>query len=63
MIRRARRLGRESGCDARMHALEDPEIDLELAARERKVQGLGRGQCDSPRVHRVRVHPHAAIEE
>jgi hypothetical protein len=53
MIRRARRSGRESGCDTRMHAPEDPEIDLELASRERKVQGLGRRQCDRALVHRL----------
>jgi hypothetical protein len=54
MIRRGRRSGGESGCDARMHAPEDPEIDLELASRERKVQGLGRHQCDRALVHRLR---------
>jgi hypothetical protein len=53
MIRRTPRSGRESGRNARMHALEDPEIDLELAARERKVQGLGRRQCNRALVHRV----------
>jgi hypothetical protein len=52
MIRRGRRSGRDSGRDARMHALEDPEIDLELASRERKVQGLGRRQCDRAVVDR-----------
>ena len=36
-----------------MHALENPEIDLELPSRERKVHGLGRRQCDRPRVHRL----------
>jgi len=54
MIRRGRRSGRESGCDARMHALEDPEIDLELTSRERKVQGLGRPQHNRSLVHRFR---------
>jgi hypothetical protein len=36
-----------------MHAPEDPEIDLELASRERKVQWLGRRQCDRALVHRL----------
>jgi hypothetical protein len=54
MIRPGGRSGGESGCDARMHAPEDPEIDLELASRERKVQGLGRRQCDRALVHGVR---------
>jgi hypothetical protein len=62
MIRRARASGRENGCDARMHALEDPEIDLELAARERKVQGLGWRQCDRLGVHRFR-RVRASFEE
>jgi hypothetical protein len=53
MIRRPGRSGCESGCDARMHAPEDPEIDLELASRERKVQGLRRRQCDRALVHRL----------
>jgi hypothetical protein len=53
MIRRALRSGRESGCDARMHALEDPEIDLELTSREPKIQGLGRRQSDRAPVHRL----------
>jgi hypothetical protein len=53
MIRRGRGSGGESGCDARMHAPEDPEIDLEFASREPKVQGLRRRQCDRALVHRL----------
>ena len=62
MIKRPRRSGREKGGDARMDALENPQIDLELAARERRVKGLRRPQRDRAFVHRLR-RIHALLEE
>ena len=62
MIERPGRSGREKGGDARMDALENPQIDLELASRERRVKGLWRRQRDRASVHRLR-RIHALLEE